>query len=329
MYVITIDTGTTNTRVCLWKNLEFIDSVKREVGVRNTSIDGNNNKITLGISDAFQELKSVHNLCEDDIHLILASGMLTSNLGLIEIPHLLAPASINDFSDNIKPYIISEISSSPIYFIPGLKNTTNVFNNSLEANDVMRGEEVESLALLNLTQQQKPTTFILPGSHTKFVSVNTAQKITGCCTTLAGELTAVVTENTILANSLKNNFVTFLDEEFLIQGAKSNAKVGLTRSLFSIRIMEQTTESSAEQIASFLLGIIVSEDINALFNSDAIELDEHTNILIYGRTVVSKAFKVLLDHSYTKHTSSIIDDNISENLSGYGCLMVAKEANLY
>ncbi|MDK2933835.1 MAG: 2-dehydro-3-deoxygalactonokinase, partial [Clostridiales bacterium] len=41
LYAITIDTGTTNTRVTLWKNQEVIDKVSREVGVRNTAIDGN------------------------------------------------------------------------------------------------------------------------------------------------------------------------------------------------------------------------------------------------------------------------------------------------
>ena len=41
-YTITIDGGTTNTRCILWNSSrQRIDEQKREVGVRNTAIDGN------------------------------------------------------------------------------------------------------------------------------------------------------------------------------------------------------------------------------------------------------------------------------------------------
>ena len=40
-YTITIDGGTTNTRCILWNSSrQRIDEQKREVGVRNTAIDG-------------------------------------------------------------------------------------------------------------------------------------------------------------------------------------------------------------------------------------------------------------------------------------------------
>lgn len=45
-YTITIDGGTTNTRCILWNSSrQRIDEQKREVGVRNTAIDGNNSKL--------------------------------------------------------------------------------------------------------------------------------------------------------------------------------------------------------------------------------------------------------------------------------------------
>ena len=44
-YTITIDTGTTNTRVYLFnEKYEAVASAKSEIGVRITAIDGNNNR---------------------------------------------------------------------------------------------------------------------------------------------------------------------------------------------------------------------------------------------------------------------------------------------
>ncbi|WP_242847414.1 hypothetical protein [Dorea sp. D27] len=42
-FTITIDGGTTNTRCILWDDRRLrVDEARREIGVRNTAIDGNN-----------------------------------------------------------------------------------------------------------------------------------------------------------------------------------------------------------------------------------------------------------------------------------------------
>ena len=53
----TIDTGTTNTRVILWdKNRKLIGIEKREIGVRDTAIDGNNLRLKQGVRDWLADL---------------------------------------------------------------------------------------------------------------------------------------------------------------------------------------------------------------------------------------------------------------------------------
>ena len=56
-YTITIDTGTTNTRVFLFneKN-EVAASVKSEIGVRITAIDGNNNRLKAAIRGCLEDV---------------------------------------------------------------------------------------------------------------------------------------------------------------------------------------------------------------------------------------------------------------------------------
>ena len=52
-YIITIDGGTTNTRCILWgSGQRRIDEERRAVGVRNTSIDGNNHKLKQAVRNS-------------------------------------------------------------------------------------------------------------------------------------------------------------------------------------------------------------------------------------------------------------------------------------
>src|SRR5690554_127957 len=99
MYTILIDSGTTHSRirlVSLWSS-KVKDVIKRAVGVRNTAIDGNNQKLRNMISQAVEEIITKNALQTDQVKYIIASGMITSNLGLYEIPHISAPARLEDF----------------------------------------------------------------------------------------------------------------------------------------------------------------------------------------------------------------------------------------
>ena len=77
-YTITIDGGTTNTRCILWNSSrQRIDEQKREVGVRNTAIDGNNSKLKNAVKECLEQLLEDHSLTYDNINHIIASGMIT------------------------------------------------------------------------------------------------------------------------------------------------------------------------------------------------------------------------------------------------------------
>ena len=87
-YTITIDGGTTNTRCILWNSSrQRIDEQKREVGVRNTAIDGNNSKLKNAVKECLEQLLEDHSLTYDNINHIIASGMITSDVGIVVVPH--------------------------------------------------------------------------------------------------------------------------------------------------------------------------------------------------------------------------------------------------
>lgn len=324
--IITIDTGTTNTRVKLWDSGVLVDVVKSNIGVRNTSIDGNNQQLIHAISSALHEIKEKHHLRDNDIEAILAAGMITSNLGLKEVPHLVAPVSLKDFEQNVVKAHFPEISEKEICFIPGVKNVSTDEGNNLRGLDIMRGEEVEALAIACHYDIDENIIIALPGSHSKFVGVAEDNAITGCCTTIAGELTSIITHQTILASSLQSRFTDDINEESLLEGYKEAEQFGFGKALFSIRLLEQFGKQSHEQLASFLLGVILHSDIEAMCNVECLNFKSTTSVYIGGRGTYATATEIILKNKFP--TNPVIHCKHLEHLSSEGSMYIARAAGI-
>ena len=324
--IITIDAGTTNTRVSLFEGKKRIGIVKAEVGVRNTSIDGNNTQLLSTISQAISQLTLENNVANEDIEAILAAGMITSNLGLVEVPHLVAPVSLQDFSNNIFSKVFPGISETPIHFVPGLKNLDTNNIKSVEGLDIMRGEEVEALAIAELFDINHDAIIALPGSHSKFISISASQAINGCCTTLAGELNSIITHHTILTSSLQDKFANELCKSSLLAGYDAVEKYGLGHALFTIRLKEQFGGESHQQLANYLVGIILHSDIKALKSAPQLKFTPDTPIYIGGKGVLCEATGELIRSLYPD--VKITHCNEVEDLSAIGAMYVARHSGL-
>ncbi|VFS46648.1 2-dehydro-3-deoxygalactonokinase [Budvicia aquatica] len=92
MFIVTIDSGTTNTRVRVCKGNTVIAEASGAVGVRDTAITGSQCVLVQGVRDVLCQALSQANVnVECDEMQILASGMITSNMGLCEIFPYLSP----------------------------------------------------------------------------------------------------------------------------------------------------------------------------------------------------------------------------------------------
>jgi len=327
VYVATIDTGTTNTRVNIWHKDMVIGTASCAVGVRDTAITGNRDKLSRGIQGTLVTAVAAANISQDHIELVLATGMLTSNLGLIEIPHVSAPIDAKHLAISMVEHHIPSICQKSIWFIPGVKNTNKSLPpDQVEKMDMMRGEEVEVFGLMAKKNIDQPAVFILPGSHNKFVSVNVKGQITGCMTTLAGELLGLLSKNTILADSVGHGFSTKIEPYAFSQGVQCYRKLGLGRAAFTVRILDQFTEFTLEEQRSYLLGIVLADDIQALQHSEIFRNLEDAFIIIAGKPVVQQGFQLLLANS-CQHIITVETD-IQASISGYGAIVIARQRGL-
>lgn len=327
MSIVTIDSGTTNTRVRVWQNNSVIAEACEAVGVRDTALTGSVDTLTKGVKNALNKVLNQAGIHLDESITIIASGMITSNVGLCEIPHLKTPVGLSDLANGMVKKVLPEITSHPIWFIPGTKNAVeNVDVYNCEEMDVMRGEETETIGAISYFNIDKPTLVILPGSHSKFVKINEKQQIVSCATTMAGELLDVMTQKTILGNSLDHRFADEIDEDYLLQGANACKEVGFARTCFLVRILDLFSHSTANQMANYMLGAVLYSDIMTIKNSKALNIASDTTIVICGKKILREALTILIrQDGFFKGDIIAKDEEKDKPLSGLGAIAIARQ----
>lgn len=297
-YWITIDGGTTNTRIVLWDEQgRMTASCKSEVGVRITAIEGSPASLKKAVKEGIEQVCREAGITWEDVERIAASGMITSNMGLVEIPHIPAPAGIRELRAAAKTVLLPEVCPLPITFVPGVKNSIGRIDlTNFEQMDMMRGEEVETIGMLQHLEAGRPYLLILPGSHTKFVSVDGEGRITGCLTTITGELLQVITCNTLIADAVDKQFVSedTYDREMLLAGYRAAARAGIGRACFSARILNTFAEKDKRRLANYLLGAVFQNDLTAVKGSSAIQIDPGTVAVVAGKNPLRQALCDLL-----------------------------------
>jgi 2-dehydro-3-deoxygalactonokinase len=170
---------------------------------------------------------------------------------------------------------------------------------------------------------------VMPGSHSKFVCIDDKNRITGCVTTLAGELLYVITHNTILAQSLESSFATSINPEMLLAGAQSAQTIGLGRTCFNVRILDQFTIYERNDRANFLLGAVLGADLLTLKNSTAIKMMPGTPVIICGKPLMKEALALLIQNDdYFSGTITVVSNEVQANLAGLGAIRVAQARGL-
>lgn len=330
MNIVTIDAGTTNTRTSLWRHGQRIAQCQVEIGVRDTAIHGHNGALKQAIRDTLLGVLVKASLAMDEVALVLASGMLTSAMGLVDLAHLQAPAGLAELAAGMQRIDMPDVCPLPLWLIPGVRNAVaEVDMHNHEVMDMMRGEETEVMGLIKRLDLAGPAMLIMPGSHTKLVSVDERGAISGCATTLAGELLQVITQSTLISQSLGGDFAHHFSADMVRAGAAAAQKTGLARACFNVRTLAQFTDVQRDERANFLLGAVLSGDVLALKNSSAIQMRPHTPIVITGKPMLREALALLIqENGFFYGKRIVVNDQQQADLAGFGALIIAQARGL-
>ncbi|PWT80474.1 MAG: hypothetical protein C5B44_05290 [Acidobacteria bacterium] len=281
-HLICLDLGTTYSRVWLLCGDEVVARSIRPVGVRLVATEGSTRRIVTAVRDLVADVRSQ----AGDTHqpkCIAAAGMITSELGLKEIPHVVAPAGLKEIVSGSQWHHLDEISDLPFLMVPGVRTT---LNNSPE--DVMRGEETLCLGLISSGALTIPGVVMNLGSHWKAIKVDSSGRISKSVTSLSGELIDAARTQTVLASSLPKEFLCKLTWKWVEAGMTECRQAGLPRALFRIRLLEIGKEGTAEERLAFLAGAFIAADLDALVARGFLE---DKQVVLSGRPGIADCWR--------------------------------------
>jgi len=297
---ITIDGGTTNTRISLIVDRKCLRTVRLNAGAR-ACIDRRaeyESEIKSAIARILEEFK----LKECDILRIIASGMITSEFGLYELPHLRAPAGIRELHNSMAEVSFPSISEIPFVFIRGIR----LESEDIDAVDMMRGEETELMGLMKLCPHDSvnDSVFILPGSHSKIVIIDKNGMIDSFSTMLTGEMIMALSQGTILKDAVDLTLEGY-DELALTEGFLYAQEAGLNKALFKVRILKNIFKKTPLEVYSFYIGAVLSAEISHIIKTQT------RSVIIGGKQQIKEAMALLISRFSDKKVTVVDEESVS------------------
>ncbi len=348
-WAIALDGGTTNTRARLMLGGRVLATSRRAVGVRDTvlgdpqaSPPAERTPSPPGPAHRGRLVQAVREVVEEvrrhpvdpaapagavvRVEFLVAAGMLSAEVGLLAVPHLLAPAALDDLARALVVVTIPEIAELPISVVPGIRTPAAAGPDGWFEADVMRGEECETwgaYTTLRADGRIRPgqeAVFLWPGSHTKLVEVDAAGRITRSYTTLAGELLQAAAHQTLLAASLPETLPEDVDPDAAAAGARAVARHGPGRAAFLVRIAALTGSLDPRGRASFWIGASVAADGLALARHPI--LSPGRTVWVGGRQPLRSLYAADLAG---RHPGPVVplDDRLAESASARGAWEIA------
>lgn len=336
-----IDCGTTNTRIyILDSNFNIISKGFKKVGVRDTAISGSNEILKDGIKEAFNIALESGNVAPDEIEFAIAFGMITSEIGLVNIPHLTAPVSIDDLANNVK--IVKDTSifpiDIPVVFIRGIKNNfSNIGLKGIRKIDFMRGEETQVTGVLKQIKPEVPINIIVLSSHTKLINVNELSEITGSITTISGQIFEAIKKETSIGICLKNtkgddNNSDFFSEDILNTACESVINSGFIRTMLMPRFMDTLLKTEWYERKFFVDAAIAVEDMKIFKEAKkfmGFEID--TDIILIGHKERCRIYEYLIkkQKGFSHNVISIWDEEDIDMLAIKGAIEILQRTKKF
>lgn len=191
---------------------------------------------------------------------VVLSGMASSSIGIENIPYASLPFSAK--GDEVSLKIFERTSSLPhqLILISGVQSTK----------DVMRGEEIQFLGIVNSKEFSLPNAdqyvLVLPGTHSKHIYVKGGVMV-DFETFMTGEIFNIISEYSILKDSISVNKLSVASSastQAAFRKGVEMSKTSILHSLFTVRTNQLFGTYSKEENFSYLSGLLIGSELTAL-----------------------------------------------------------------
>jgi len=179
---------------------------------------------------------------------IMASGMITSRQGWVELPYVACPAGLRSIAAAV--HLHTSKLGRKIYFVPGISTRGRD-----GAPDVIRGEETQVFGATEGGSEH----FVTPGTHSKWITVKDGM-ITDFSSYMTGEVFALLKTHSILGKLMTGDMASPSAFE---RGVRAGLKdpAGLLHNIFSTRTLALFNEMPADHLSSYLSGQVIGTEI--------------------------------------------------------------------
>jgi len=213
-------------------------------------------------------------LAEPDLP-VIASGMITSRQGWLEVPYCACPAG----SAQIAAALMRHPARPALHFVPGLSLIGEV-----GVPDVIRGEETQIVGEVGDLAGRH--LLVLPGTHSKWALAEDGV-ITWFATFMTGELFAVLKEHSILGRLMQGEVE---DHAAFERGlAYARAGGGLLKRLFSARTLALFDLLPESGVASYLSGLLIGSEIEEALG--CVEIAPAAEIRVIGASQLAWRYR--------------------------------------
>lgn len=345
MYFITIDCGTTNSRVYVVDVAgKVYAKATKKVGVRNTSMTGSRDCLREGLKQTVDHAISLAQeqagIKHSQIKAILSSGMITSEIGLMELPHLMAPCNMNQLAAHIEKVDVKLTEYDiPVYFVRGIKNAMPEVVEDPFAwvgnADFMRGEETQIAGLL-AQGFQGPATVTVLSSHTKFIPIDAQGTILGSLTTTSGQIREAILKETFVGKSVEKRenpderTEGYFDENIVMQAVSWIKQAGIVRCMMLPRFLDVLLDSKWYERELFFDALIAAEDMLSIGMLDTFDATCRERFVFVGLPSRCKLYEFIVKTLMPNvSVCSICDTEQVDSLSIDGILSIVKEAGIF
>ncbi len=330
-----IDCGTTMTRIYIVNGeKKIVATGRKKVGVRDTSITGSRDALRNGVTELFFDILKEYQIPDEQVEFAIASGMITSEIGLMEIPHLVAPIGLQELAQGIKKVEDPEVLpiGRPIYFIRGIRNHYPLPANAkdLLQIDFLRGEEVQVVGIMDSRPFPKPGVIVALSSHTKQMYINEQGQVEAIATTISGQLYEALKNSTNIGKSIipvegeEAGGYTF--EELVSIATDCVRRGGLARTMLMPRFMQVLMKTNDKERTLFIDAAIAADDLNS-FRDMREQGYVSDYFLLYGHKIRCELYTYMIKKEFGEHVvvESIYDPEDLDQITVTGSIAVALE----
>ncbi|MEJ7640031.1 MAG: 2-dehydro-3-deoxygalactonokinase [Singulisphaera sp.] len=322
---VALDGGTTNTRARLIHGDRIVATARRAVGVRDAVFDSDSRSLAVAVRAAMEEVS--RGLGDVRPDLIVAAGMLSSEVGLTAVPHVEAPAGIDALARGGR-------SPAPRDRRPADRLRAGRPHPPRRGRRLGRGrrdarEECETVGSWTHLAARSPGRprrvgsrrgLPLAGLSYKLVAVDAGGRIlqphhAGRRDDRGGW------RGTRCSRPASRDLPDEPDRAALDAGARLATREGLGRAAFLVRIAALAETLGPEARASFWLGAVVADDVAHLSRHPM--LDGPVPVRVGGRQPLRSLYARWLGERHAGPVSAL-DDDLAERASALGALAIAR-----